>query len=501
MRCSSRFVLAAGMMLAGIAVASADAETTVRIASFNVHGPAFTPAFVAPTAAAIRASGADVVGLQEGSGNVAAVVAALGPGWTYRQFANHGDRDEAANTDTAILSRLPISQTLNGGVRVEVAPGREAYVFSEHAPAWPYQPYDLRDGKVTTAAGAVAAAEEARGDNVDALIAQVSPYVAAGRATFVTGDFNEPSHLDWTPAAAAAGLHPFAVAYPASRKLADAGFGDSYRALHPDEVAKPGDTWTPEPGPNEVFDRLDYVYSAGTGVTAKSVKLVGENAINADVVSEGFPSDHRLVVATFALPDAATLPLRTGVNLLSNPGAEANNAAGRGANRTVVDWETADSDTRATAQLRGVGRPGDYQPASPPAGKAYFYGGADCDGAETHAITQTVGLAELASEIDTGRARFALCGDFGGYAEQNDAASLTVTFLGESGAAVESVTIGGVTAADRQNVTRLLSRRAAGDVPERTRVVRFTLTFTKEVAGTSNDGSADNLSFVVSLGP
>ena len=39
----------------------------------------------------------------------------------------------------------------------------------------------------------------------------------------VTGDFNEPSHLDWTPRAATAGRCPLAVNYPSTRALTDTG--------------------------------------------------------------------------------------------------------------------------------------------------------------------------------------------------------------------------------------------------------------------------------------
>ena len=39
----------------------------------------------------------------------------------------------------------------------------------------------------------------------EALIAGLKPVIDAGTPVIVTGDFNEPSHLDWTEAAVAAG--------------------------------------------------------------------------------------------------------------------------------------------------------------------------------------------------------------------------------------------------------------------------------------------------------
>ena len=479
--------------VAALSAASVAPAAALTVATFNIHGPAFTADQIAPTVAAVRASGADVVGLQESSGNAPAIAAALG--WNFRQFASDNG-DEAKNADGAILSRLPITQTLRGGVRIKVAGGREVCVFDEHAPAYPYQPYDLRDGKLKTPADAVAAAEAARGRQVDALAAQLAPYLAAKRAVFVTGDFNEPSHLDWTAAAVAAGLRPMAVAYPASTKLAAAGLTDSYRATHPDEVAHPGLTWTPEPGPGEVFDRIDFVYAAGAAPTAS--RIVGENAAHADVVSAPFRSDHRLVVSAFDVPDAAAAPVRIGVNLLSNGSAEANRGTAGGAARTLTDWETAGdadtADTPATAQLYGVKG---YAPRPGGAGKAYFYGGQTGERAESHAVGQTVNLADLGGLIDAGHARYRLSGSFGGHLDQADAASITAAFLSASGELLQTVTIGGVTPADRHGLTQLLARDARGTLPAGARSVHFTLTFTKSAGGTFNDGSADELSFVV----
>src|SRR3989304_3257154 len=84
----------------------------------------------------------------------------------------------------------------------------------------------------------------------------------------MTGDFNPPSHLDWTVEVAA--VRPDVVIYPVewpvSKVLADAGLRDSYREAYPDPVAKPGFTWTPgslEEIPDEVHDRIDWALAAG----------------------------------------------------------------------------------------------------------------------------------------------------------------------------------------------------------------------------------------------
>lgn len=52
----------------------------------------------------------------------------------------------------------------------------------------------------------------------------------------MTGDFNEPSFLDWTEKQVKHKMAPFIVPWPTSKLLYDAGFRDSYRVKYPDEV-------------------------------------------------------------------------------------------------------------------------------------------------------------------------------------------------------------------------------------------------------------------------
>ena len=95
-----------------------------------------------------------------------------------------------------------------------------------------------------TADEAIKSAEATRGKSFDALIADANEASDAA-AVFIAGDFNEPSHRDWTDATVAAKLQPIAVAWPGTTKLEAAGFVDTFRAIYPDAAAKPGITWTP----------------------------------------------------------------------------------------------------------------------------------------------------------------------------------------------------------------------------------------------------------------
>jgi len=138
----------------------------------------------------------------------------------------------------------------------------------------------------------------------------MSTALASGSPVFLTGDFNEPSHLDWTQEAATIGLNfGMKVNWPTSNSVVAAGLTDAFREVRPDEVFDRGETWTPGyPAPNvaanEVHDRIDFVYYAGLGVTPTSAQVLGFDANdgNTDIAIQPYPSDHRAVVVEFEMP-------------------------------------------------------------------------------------------------------------------------------------------------------------------------------------------------------
>lgn len=271
----------------------------IRIMSFNIWVDGlYGGQPLQRTADVIRQSGADIVGMQEVLQNTAAIADQLG--WSYVQQA----------WDTAILSRFEIVELTREktGARLRLGNGSECYLVNVHLAHAPYQPYQLlripyADAPfIESEAEAIAAAEAARGEGVAAILRDVAD-LPPGAPIFITGDFNEPSHLDWTAAAAAAGHHPIKVAYPSSKTLAAAGFADAYRRLYPDEVQMLGYTWPTVAAAQETDkdDRLDFVLFRGDGVETESVQIVGDDERFADIVVSPYPSDHRAVVATFSL--------------------------------------------------------------------------------------------------------------------------------------------------------------------------------------------------------
>jgi len=313
----TRTALLALALAAGV-VAPGHADTTLTVMTFNVWGGGANAGKpVDETAAVIRAAGADIVGIQEtrpesadctlescppaGESVAAKLAAALG--FHYHDQARAND----ALWSNAILSRYPIvAATPNQlGVAIDID-GRRVFAFNIHPTDYPYQPYQLfripygSAPFLETGAAARQAAEAARGGAVRLLLADLKAAEGAD-AAFVFGDFNEPSHLDWTERTVAAGRHPVAVDFPTALAIEAQGFIDAYRATHPDEVAASGYTWEAIERPDDVVvhhDRIDYVLVRGQGLTIEQARIFGEKAPAADVVVTPWPSDHRAVAAT-----------------------------------------------------------------------------------------------------------------------------------------------------------------------------------------------------------
>ncbi len=246
----------------------------------------------------IKKSDADIVGLQES--NQVTEKIANASGYKFIQKTGHG----------AILTKLDIDGTTPGGdgIITHTAHGHKVAFFDKHLYYAPYQPYQLlgipyeNGALIKTEQEAISEANKARKKDVDDVRKDIDSLKDLGLPTILVGDFNEPSHLDWTEAAAKAGRHPIKVEWPASKAFADDGFKDSYRETHPDEIANPGYTWTPTTkgdDPKDHHDRIDFILYRGKGIKAKEVDVIGEDKQSADIVVTPYPSDHRAVLGVF----------------------------------------------------------------------------------------------------------------------------------------------------------------------------------------------------------
>ena len=261
--------------------------------------PAGCPETMDHVVSAIRAADPDILGFQEGTANECVIADRLG--WF-------------CEPRLQLISRFPLLDPpgANGVYALaEVATGKFVAVSNVHLPSDPYGPYWVRDGVPRDEV-----LELERSTRLPAIQEQlgVLPGLAdAGMPVFLTGDFNSPSHLDWTPAVDAVREEVrYPVRWPVSAALAGAGFRDSYREIHPDPVAVPGFTWTPpgtlESVPDEVHDRIDWVLVQGPAETL-ATRIVGEaGGPDVDIERDPYPTDHRAVVSTFRVEPADPPP-------------------------------------------------------------------------------------------------------------------------------------------------------------------------------------------------
>jgi endonuclease/exonuclease/phosphatase family metal-dependent hydrolase len=264
----------------------------LRVLSFNIWRNGGRS--LEKTIAAIVASRADVMGLQECNRGTARAIA--------DELAFDVVDDDRGN---AILSRFPIARvfgpTLDAwgglGASIELAPSKRVHLFDAHLHYTRYGPHHLQDGR--SASFVVAEEHAVRMPGLSELLALMNGPLDSGEPTFLVGDFNAPSHLDYRT-----------IAWPVSLACSARGLFDSYRVLHPDHrtyalggppfgADEPGITWTAVASeePRGTFDRIDFVhYAAANGATpTASDVLDGRNCV------APWPSDHRAVASTFEL--------------------------------------------------------------------------------------------------------------------------------------------------------------------------------------------------------
>ncbi|MGG2459740.1 HAD-IA family hydrolase [Streptomyces sp. RGM 3693] len=236
-------------------------------------------------------------------------------GWDYHQ----------AGENLGILSRYPIvarhgspDPDFYGGTGVTVrldsranAP-QDVVLWTAHLNYTPYGPYDACFEQLPVADLVEHEVSSGRLGQMQDILAAMAGQLTDRDTTpvLLVGDFNAPSHLDWTRATAPlhGGYGP--VDWPVTKAAEDAGLRDSYRVAHPDPLREPGFTWSPVhdahedgSGRPEPQDRIDFVLYSGSRLDVRDATAYvnGSNALFPDVAGNDWPSDHAAVLTTFAL--------------------------------------------------------------------------------------------------------------------------------------------------------------------------------------------------------
>jgi endonuclease/exonuclease/phosphatase family metal-dependent hydrolase len=279
--------------------------TPLRLLQLNIEYGGTGVDFAA-VIAVINTSEASVVALQEGCGQVAEVAAQLG--WPF------------FDVRTQVVSKVPLLDPPSpkaGVVLVEVEPGRVVAMANVHPASRAYGPFRLAKGerlrRVLRRERRLRVAELQ--PSIDAATALMSE----GVPVVLLGDFNAPSHLDWTDAAVGAlpqVTQP--VRWPTSIAMEQAGLVDAYRAAFPDPVTHPGLTWPAErpfvdgynpAADGQTSDRIDFMH-VSPDITVKSIQIVGEqDSPFTDMSVSPWPTDHRGLLASLLVAPASPPPV------------------------------------------------------------------------------------------------------------------------------------------------------------------------------------------------
>lgn len=198
------------------------------------------------------------------------------------------------------------------GARIDDAKGRGFIAWSIWLDYRAYVTYALRDDPTMTDEALLALETEASGRfrEVKALLGDVDRVSAEhpDLPTLVGGDFNCPSHLDWTVDTTRMYRHRRNLDLPVSLAMYEDGFVDVFREVHPDPIQRPGITWSPmfrekADGTVQAFDRIDRLYLRNPSqgdwalvpIAAKTLPEGWEDD-RIPVRKRVFPSDHGAVV-------------------------------------------------------------------------------------------------------------------------------------------------------------------------------------------------------------
>ncbi len=161
--------------------------------------------------------------------------------------------------------------------------------------------------------------QSARDEQISAFLTAVSNI---STPVVLMGDFNEPSHLDWTTNSGQLFDHNnLTIPWQNTLTLQNNGFVDSYRKYFPNPVNNPGITWPSyahQTGSTswtplaDERDRIDYIFYKGSNISTLYSSLIGpkESYANNQITTSNtyyenfmannllWPSDHKAVYST-----------------------------------------------------------------------------------------------------------------------------------------------------------------------------------------------------------
>ena len=320
-----------GLALAAVVGAPSAQPDFLRVMVWNVlHGANDVTEGPEKALAIIRDADPDIVLLQE-SYDINGERGRLGE-WLAGELGWH--QHQAESKHLCVLTPLAIDATFlhhewhGVGARLTDAHGRSLLAWSTWIDWRSYITHDLRDNPAISDEDLLAA-EHTRSNRVQQAEAIIEHLRAAGQLAsdvplLVGGDWNCPSHLDWTADTALLYRNRRNLPLPVSTAMQSAGFMDTFRAVYPNPAQHPGITWSPmfrghspsfrgenrKPEGLERIDRL-YLKNPASGWQLRPVsgcvlpQMWEDESI--PLVDRAFPSDHGALVMDLQWSDSTPI--------------------------------------------------------------------------------------------------------------------------------------------------------------------------------------------------
>ncbi|EFP05876.1 hypothetical protein CRE_27203 [Caenorhabditis remanei] len=254
----------------------------------------------------------DVVALQEVYANVTRnLTLMLGHPWVAVD-RNHEYPDTAILTRHVVVPNTNLSTSGGVGAKIMLRTGYMIHFWSLHLDYTSYGPYAANNKLVNKLDQIMAGENVGRGPQIYEVLdlPMMKKWIEKSDEIpiFIAGDFNGPSHLDWTEQTKK--IHgDWVVRWPATKELEERKFTDTFREIYPNVVTNPGITWStvnkfnpewnytiPEPQ-----DRIDFLFYRGPVVPYQILTYSGcEKPQRIPFHAHNdYPSDHFSVFADY----------------------------------------------------------------------------------------------------------------------------------------------------------------------------------------------------------
>jgi len=290
---------------------------------FNIWESGKGPGGLARVAEIVREANADIIGLselmkQKDFETLSELLAHPSPNskicYRKENMRYYGDRHLCIISKFEIQEVFSVPKMYGFGTILSLNGNLTVRVIVCHLSAYPYGPYLIRDE--TSDKNVMDEEMKKRVPEIKEILARLcSDYSNETESvgTFLLGDHNAPSHLDWKDDIKHLRFNR-SFNWPVSQILSSHGFIDAYRELYHEVTHHPGYTWSPGYpkgtfSSNEVFDRIDYIYYRQPLAHHLHSPIEKTNSVRKTLAPysftisdpDPFPSDHYMIFSEFEI--------------------------------------------------------------------------------------------------------------------------------------------------------------------------------------------------------